>query len=58
MFIDGGTSHNGANADVSDVDAIDVVSFGDGVRMIKPLGVGGSSAIIIVRPKIGKGRLR
>jgi hypothetical protein len=50
VFIDGGTSHNGP-----DMDAVDVVNFGDGVRMIKPSGVGGSAAITIVRPKIGRG---
>lgn len=58
MFIGDGRYHNGADADASDVDAVDAVNFGDGVRMIKPSGVGGSSAIIIVRPKIPKGRLR
>jgi hypothetical protein len=36
------------------VDAVHAVNFGDGVRMIKPSGVGGSGAVIIVRPEIGK----
>ena len=58
VFIGGGRFHNGAGADVSDMDAVDAVNFGDGVRMIKPSGVGASSAIIIVRQKIGKGTLR
>ena len=54
MFVDGGTYNNGGDADVSDLDAVHAVNFGDGVRMIKLSGVGGSGAVIIVIPKIGK----